>query len=201
MNIGTYSYEEYIRLVTSFHGSAAPGLLIGGFIVDLALKNLPDGEFFDAICETPVCLPDAVQLLTPCTVGNGWLKILDFGRFAVTLYEKKGGAGTRVFLDLEKLKSWQEAYSWFLKLKSKKEQDYDLLVSQIKQAGHDMLGMESVRVEPVKLERKRMGAVAVCPECGEAYPVKDGALCKSCAGESPYLTSAALKAGGAASHR
>ncbi len=106
MNIGTYSYEEYQQLVVSFHGAAAPGLLIGGFMVDLAQKNIPDGEFFDAICETPVCLPDAVQLLTPCTIGNGWLTILNFGKFAVSLYDKKSGSGIRVYLDMEKLKNW-----------------------------------------------------------------------------------------------
>ena len=49
MKIGSYSYDEYIHLVKSFHGSLAPGLIIGGFIVDTALKNLPPGEFFDAI--------------------------------------------------------------------------------------------------------------------------------------------------------
>ena len=78
MNICTYSYEEYLHLVKSFHGNLAPGLIIGGFIVDLAMKNLPEGEFFDAVCETPVCLPDAVQILTPCTIGNGWLSIVNF---------------------------------------------------------------------------------------------------------------------------
>ena len=41
MNICTYSYEEYLQLVKSFHGNLAPGLIIGGFIVDLAMKNLP----------------------------------------------------------------------------------------------------------------------------------------------------------------
>jgi formylmethanofuran dehydrogenase subunit E len=63
MNICTYSYEEYLQLVKSFHGSLAPGLIIGGFIVDLALKHLPEGEFFDALCEAPICLPDAVQIM------------------------------------------------------------------------------------------------------------------------------------------
>ena len=187
MKIGTYSYEEYVQLVTSFHGSLAPGLLIGGFIVDLALKSLPEGEFFDAICETPVCLPDAVQLLTPCTVGNGWVKILEFGRFAVTLYEKQGGEGVRVYLDSEKLKNWPEVYSWFFKLKTKKEQDYDLLISQIKESGHGMLSMQRVKVDPESLSRKKAGPSAICPSCGEAYPVKHGAQCRSCAGESPYL--------------
>jgi len=45
MNICTYSYEEYLHLVKSFHGNLAPGLIIGGFMVDLAMKNLPEGEF------------------------------------------------------------------------------------------------------------------------------------------------------------
>ena len=46
MSISDYSFEEYIEMVKSFHGHVAPGLVIGGFMVDLALKNLPEGEFF-----------------------------------------------------------------------------------------------------------------------------------------------------------
>ena len=187
MNIGTYTYEEYVQRVKSFHGSLAPGLLIGGFIVDLALKNLPKGEFFDAICETPVCLPDAVQLLTPCTIGNGWLTVLDFGRFAVTLYEKTGGEGIRVYLDMEKLKAFSEVNAWFLKLKTKKEQNFQLLIDQIEEAGHGLLSMQCVWVVPETLQRKRIGAVAACPNCGEAYPVNHGNVCKACQGESPYV--------------
>ena len=187
MKIGTYSYEEYVQAVTSFHGNAAPGLLIGGFIVDLALKNLPEGEFFDAICETPVCLPDAVQLLTPCTIGNGWVKVLEFGKFAVTLYDKKSGEGIRVYLDMEKVKNWSELNSWFLKLKPKKEQDGELLLSQIKEAGHSILSMQRVKVDPESLSRKKAGPSAICPDCGESYPAKHGPTCRACAGESPYI--------------
>jgi len=192
MNIGTYSYEEYQQLVVSFHGAAAPGLLIGGFMVDLAQKNLPEGEFFDAICETPVCLPDAVQLLTPCTIGNGWLTVLNFGKFAVTLFEKSTGAGVRVYLDMEKLKNWSEVNSWFLKLKTKKEQDSDLLFSQIKDSGHSILSVQHVKVVPEQVTRKRMGPSAICPVCGEAYPKKHGDKCLSCNGESPYVEIASL---------
>jgi formylmethanofuran dehydrogenase subunit E len=187
MNIGSYSYEEYVHLVKSFHGSAAPGLLIGGFIVDLAQKNLPKGEFFDAICETAVCLPDAVQLLTPCTTGNGWMTIYDSGRFAVTLFEKFNGEGVRVYLDTAKLENWQEIKGWYLKLKTKKEQDYQLLMDQIKEAGHGLLSIQRVRVVPENLRRKKMGPVAICPACNEIYPVRDGDRCKCCQGRGPFV--------------
>ena len=186
MNICTYSYEEYLHLVKSFHGNLAPGLIIGGFIVDLAMKNLPEGEFFDAVCETPVCLPDAVQILTPCTIGNGWLSIVPFGKFAVTLYEKYSGRGVRVYLDMEKLKAWPEISDWYLKKKKKSEQDADLLLTQIKEAGHGLFGIQHLQVDPEKVRRKKMGPVAVCPVCGEAYPTRDGEKCRSCQGETPY---------------
>ncbi len=39
MNIGSYSVEDYMHLVKSFHGNIAPGLIIGGFMVDLAMKE------------------------------------------------------------------------------------------------------------------------------------------------------------------
>jgi len=186
MNIGSYSYEEYVHLVKSFHGNLAPGLLIGGFMVDLALRELPEGELFDAMCETPVCLPDAVQILTPCTIGNGWLKIVNFGRFALALYEKNQGQGIRVYLDSARLEPWQEIKNWFFKLKSKKEQDLQLLLDQIKDAGHDILSLQKVHLHPQFLKKRSLGPTAICTLCGEAYPAKDGSSCLACQGETPY---------------
>ena len=135
MKIGSYSYDEYLQLVKSFHGHIAPGLIIGGFMVDLALRRLPEGVLFDAISETRACLPDAVQLLTPCTIGNGWLKVVNLGRYAVNLYDKYEGAGVRVWMDAAKVADWPEIKSWYLKLKPKAEQDKDLLMEQIREAG------------------------------------------------------------------
>lgn len=186
MNICAYSYEEYVNLVKSFHGTLAPGLLIGGFMVDLAMKHLPEGELFDAICETHACLPDAIQILTPCTIGNGWLSIAPFGKFAVTLYEKYTGKGVRVFLDIKKLEAWPEVRDWYLKKKKKRDQDSDLLMTQIKAAGHSLLGIQQVLVAPEKVRRKKMGPSGICPVCGEAYPIRDGYQCRSCQGDAPY---------------
>jgi formylmethanofuran dehydrogenase subunit E len=187
MQIGPYSHDEYLRVVKSFHGHLAPGLVVVGNIVDLALKNLPPGQFFDALCETSACLPDAVQLLTPCTIGNGCLKIVDMGRFAVTLFEKERGEGIRVYLDLRKLTVWPEFHAWYFKLKSKKEQNFDELMDEIKTAGADVLSMQHVKVKPEYTIKRKLGKTAQCPSCGESYPLRDGDACMACQGFSPYV--------------
>ncbi len=186
-DIGTYSYDEFVNMVESFHGHLAPGLVIGGFMVDKALKNLPEGEFFDAICETRACLPDAIQLLTPCTIGNGWLKVMNMGRYALTLYEKFGGEGIRIFVDPDKLGKWPEVNSWFFKLKPKKEQDFQLLMDQIKAAGADYCSLQQVNIKPEFIRQKGRGGFAVCAVCNESYPKKHGGICRGCQGEAPYI--------------
>ncbi|MCX5847697.1 MAG: FmdE family protein, partial [Deltaproteobacteria bacterium] len=187
MNIGPYTVEEYKNLVKSFHGYVAPGLMIGGYMVDHALNHLPEGDFFDAVCETRACLPDAVQLLTPCTIGNGWLKILDLGRYALTLYEKYGGKGVRVYLDVCKLDEWPNIKNWFLKLKPKDQQDTNALLEEIGEAQTTILGMEEVEVRFDHQDKKHKDIIAICPACGEAYRAMSQGLCKACRGEVVYL--------------
>ncbi|MEN6438595.1 MAG: FmdE family protein [Syntrophobacter sp.] len=186
MKIGSYSYDDYLELVRSFHGNLAPGLVVGGFMVELALRNIPEGVLFDAVCETPKCLPDAVQLLTPCTVGNGWLKIVNLGRYALSLYDKYQGKGIRIFLDPVKLREWPEIEAWLYKTKKKSEQDKDVLLAQIKEAGPGICGIQTVNIQPRYLGKKSRGTIADCSLCGEPYPSADGSICRACQGEAPY---------------
>ncbi len=187
MNIGPHSYDEFVSIVKTFHGYQAPGVLIGGLMVDLALRNLPEGEFFDAVCETSKCLPDAIQLLTPNTIGNGWLKIVNFGRYALSFYEKYNGVGVRVFLDPKKLEDWSEIRTWFFKLKPKKEQDSKLLQDQIRDAESSIYSLHHVQLKSQFIKKKSRGGFDVCPLCEEAYPHADGGICRACQGESPYM--------------
>jgi formylmethanofuran dehydrogenase subunit E len=187
MNIGKYTYDEYIETVRSFHGSIAPGMIAGGIMVDIAQKNLPEGEFFDVICETAKCLPDAVQLLTPCTIGNGWLKIVNTSRYAMTFYNKYTGKGIRVYLDAEKLDDWPELRSWFLRQKPKHEQDLHLILEQFRGAGATIYGTQRVQVSPEFIQgTKKHHAIAICPSCHEAYSSDLGAVCPACQGKTPY---------------
>ncbi len=188
MKIGQYTYEAFLEEVKSFHGSIAPGIIAGGIMVDIAQKNLPEGEFFDVICETAKCLPDAVQLLTPCTIGNGWLRIVNTSRYAMTFYNKYTGDGIRVYLDAEKLEKWPELRSWFLREKPKHEQDLDLIIKQFHDAGATIFSTQRVRVSPEFLEgtKKKHETIAICPSCNEAYNSSLGDVCPACRGEVPY---------------
>ncbi len=182
-----FDIEEYIQRVRSFHSYEAPGVIIGGFMVHKAREQMPEGTLFNALCETAKCLPDAVQLLTPCTTGNGRLRIIESGRFALSLYDKHSGNGFRVFIDPGKLKDWPEINAWFFKLKPKKEQNEALLLDQIKEAGGTLCGTFPVQVDPQLLQKKKAGNRTICPSCGESYPALDGTLCRACQGESPYI--------------
>ena len=201
MDIDRYTFEEFKQLAVSFHGYAAPGLLLGGYMVALAKRHMPEGTLFEAIAETRKCLPDAVQLLSLCSMGNNWVKVRDFGRYAVTLYDKYTGKGVRVSVSPEKLKAWPEYYAWLMKLKPKKEQDEALLLQEIEEAGDSVCVVKNVTVRRELLGKRNTGTVAVCPVCGEGYPVADGPVCRGCQGED-YFTAdapqAALSAAGPA---
>lgn len=88
------SYNDFLIRVEEFHGYRSPGILLGGIMVENALREL--GSTTNAVTETVVCLPDAVQLLTPFFIGNGFLQILDWGKFALTAYDRTTLKGVRV---------------------------------------------------------------------------------------------------------
>jgi formylmethanofuran dehydrogenase subunit E len=181
-NIRSYSFEEYVRMVIPFHGSPAPGVLIGGYMVDLAYRHIPEGKLYNVICETAKCLPDAVQLLTPCSIGNQWLKIIDVGRYALTFYEKHSGTGVRVYLDWSLLDRWPHIKGWYLKTAAKNEQDKDLILREIKEAGADCCGIENVNVIIDTRTKPKSSSISICPSCEEAYRTADGAICPACRG-------------------
>jgi formylmethanofuran dehydrogenase subunit E len=195
--ICSYTFDEFAAMVTSFHGAAAPGVIIGGFMVELAYRTLPGNGLYNVVCETAKCLPDAVQLLTPCSTGNRRLTIIDTGRYSLTFYEKRTGEGIRVYLDYKRCEPWCEIRDWYLKLKPKQMQDGKLLFAQIREAGVGLFGTEEVLVDLTSrlLVKKASGAIALCPSCDEAYRASDGALCPACRGMLPYVSKAADRKG------
>lgn len=186
MRIGPHTFQEFKDMAAAFHGYPAPGLLIGGYMVEMAKAALPPDILFEAVVESKKCLPDAVQLLTLCSTGNGWMKIVNLGRYAVALFDKHSGKGVRVSVDLDALEAWPQIRGWFMKLVPKQEQDTNELFREIEAAGDSILRLEKITVQPRLLGHSHMARIEACPVCREAYPVSDGAICRGCQGEAPY---------------
>lgn len=172
-------------MIEEFHGWKAPALVIGGFMVDWAQELIGTDVEVDAFVETCHCLPDAVQLLTHCTYGNGWMKVVDWDKFALTLYNKKTLVGYRIWLDLEKTRSFPNIYNWYMRLVPKKSLPNEALLDNIIAAGRSMLSNSPVRVTQMH-GKKEKGEIEVCTGCGEAYPLKQGGQCLACQGKGYY---------------
>lgn len=186
MMIVSYTFEEYLQKVRLFHGNTAPGVVLGGIMVDAARRQLPANILFDAISETGKCLPDSIQLLTPCTIGNGWMRIINIGRFALCLYDKTNGDGIRVTVDPEKLAAYPDINNWFFILKPKKEQSKERILSAIEHSGQAILGISRVKVDINALSSGFEEKYAICGNCRESYPVNSRGLCLVCQGNSYY---------------
>lgn len=96
-------------------------------------------------------------MLTPCTVGNGWLRIFNFGIYALSLYDKFTGQGVRVRLDVDKLERWPHTRIWLLKEKPKSEQEPDLLRAEMAASAADMLSISKVQIRPGTSEAQGQG--------------------------------------------
>jgi formylmethanofuran dehydrogenase subunit E len=186
--------KYYLFRCIAFHTFPAPGLLIGAFMVDYALELLGTDADTDqklyAVCETQKCAPDALQVIAHCTYGNNRLRIVDLGRFALTVNKASDGnlaEGVRVYVDSGKLSRFPIIHSWFTN-----SPDFDKktmtnpLFDEIFSAGRKILSEERVRV---KVEGKRAWTSVTCPKCGEMVPdysLGSDGLCAACGAAGYY---------------
>lgn len=182
--------QEILRL-TEFHTYPAPGVLIGAFMVDYAMELLgvTKGQKLYGVCETPKCLPDALQVLSHITIGNNRLKIVPIGIFAITMNlpsEDANADAVRVYADLEKLKKYTTVDIWYANSPSfDKKTMKGQLFDEIFRAGRNILSFEQVRV-PVK--KKKKWSPVTCPRCGETVPdyLIEGDHCGACGSMKYY---------------
>ena len=192
MLLGSHTHDEFMDLATTFHGYPAPGIIIGAYMTEFAKEHvkpmLDDHGLYNAISETGQCLPDAIQMLTPCTVGNSWLKICDNGRYAMSLFNKYNGAGVRVYLDINKLDAYPTIKEWLMKLRPKREQNTALLQEEIRQAKTAILSVQEIQAKDEFFGKHGKGGIATCALCGEPIPSRNGLICDACNGNTPYVS-------------
>jgi len=160
-------------------------------MVDYARELLgvtPDQRLY-GVCETPKCLPDALQVMAHCTTGNNRLRVVPIGKFAITLNAQTEGAVTeavRVYVDNEKLKKYPMIDSWFANSPAyDKHTMSDRLEEDIFSAGRKILSSERVRVS---VEKKKKWRPVICLRCGESVPdyLIEGDHCGACGSMKYY---------------
>lgn len=177
--------DEFLIMAEEFHGHVSPGVVTGAFLVDAAQRELGHSLYLNAVTETVVCLPDAVQLLTPCTMGNGFLQVLDWGKFAVTLYDRESLDGARAWVDLEAAAANPVVASWFVRKPGDQKMDKDPVVQELLTYGPRLVRCQAVRMNRA-LKSKGKVLTAACPSCGESYPLRFGDKCLACQGQAYY---------------
>jgi len=165
--------KDYLNRVVTFHDSPAPGVLIGSFMVDYALDLLgvAPGEKIFAMCETPKCAPDALQVIANITTGNNRLRIIPIGKFAMTVNTATANPtaeSVRVYIDPEKLKQYPVIDLWYANDPKFVSSTMDIpLQEAIFRAGRNILSFERVRVN---VPPKRKWKSVTCPCCGDTVP-------------------------------
>lgn len=183
--------QGYIRRCVDFHTFPAAGLLIAAFMVDIALEKLEarPGDKLYAVSETHKCAPDALQVIIHATMGNHRLRLVDTGRFAVTINKHSEGTtadGVRVSIDAERVKKYPALNLWYTNdPRFKGGVDSPKLQEEIFCAGRDILAWEPVRV---RFTPKKKWESKTCPACGEMVPADtlEGGVCRGCGSMAYY---------------
>ncbi|MCB2190797.1 MAG: hypothetical protein KQI62_04485 [Deltaproteobacteria bacterium] len=179
------SRQDFLVKLEEFHGHISPGTVMGGFLLDAAWNILGDTPYINVVVETTVCLPDSVQALTPCTMGNGFLQMLDWGKFALTMYDRMSLQGARAWVSAQGIEDYPLVAGWYLRRPEGKGVEKTRVVQEIMEGGHGLVQSRAVTMKAPLKDQEHVPTIA-CPSCGEYYPSRQGGLCPSCAGQAYY---------------
>ncbi len=171
-----------VKKLIPFHGYLSTGAFIGLQMLQIARKllDIKEGDKVYVTCETFNCLPDPFQIVCGCTVGNKGMKILDYGKMAMTI--NKAGEpgqevvkGVRIFLDPQKTANYPVFHAWYM---NERKVSHEEALSELIMAGEDVYTWKFVDV-PVPVKAKK--DVAICKICGESYiKIDDEDICQGC---------------------
>jgi formylmethanofuran dehydrogenase subunit E len=182
---------HYIRLAAK-DGHTRSGMILGIRLVLLGLQELaivdPAEHHHDLVIyvETDRCLPDAVELVTGCRLGNRALKFQDMGKMAAVFLDRRSSRAVRV---AAKESGHQNAREMFTAL----EKEEALQAGYRALPDEDLFAKQAVRVALPPEDVPGYWALRVlCDGCGEGIAfgresvVDQRTLCRSCAGKSYY---------------
>jgi len=189
---------EIMRTLDQFIADAAKdgetrsGIILGIRMALRALKELgiedisQERRRLAVFVEIDRCLPDAIQIVTGCRLGNRTLKFRDFGKMAATFVDLRTNRAMRIAA-LDGVRQKAAA------LPSEKQKEDTLRHEYRMRPDEELFQCDWVRVtlSPEELPGARRDRVP-CAECGEwiglgRQVVHAGkTMCRYCAGEAYY---------------
>jgi len=174
-------------------GETRSGIILG---IRMALRALQELGIEDidqerrrlvVFVELDRCLPDAIQLVTGCRLGNRTLKLCNFGKMAATFVDLRTNRAIRIT-------ALESMHQRGAELPSASEKEEMLRREYRTRSDEELFRYEWVRVNllPEDLPEARRARV-LCAECGEWIGLgreilrADRTLCRSCAGEGYYV--------------
>jgi formylmethanofuran dehydrogenase subunit E len=183
--------EHYIRLAAK-DGHTRSGMILGIRLALLGLRELaiadPAEHHRDLVIyvETDRCLPDAVELVTGCRLGNRALKFQDMGKMAAVFLDRQSNRAVRV---AAKESGHQHAQEMFAAL----EKEEALQAGYRALPDDELFAKRSVRVALAPEDVPGYWAPRVlCDGCGEGIAfgresvAGQRTLCHACAGQRYY---------------
>ena len=185
------TFEEYLRLASE-DGPPRSGIILGMRMALLGLRELglqnPE-EVHDhliVVVETDRCLPDAVELVTGCRLGNRKLKLRDMGKMAATMLDITSKQAIR-------LAAREDANQRALEMFPHLDKDGALGKAYCTLSDENLFTRKFVRVELAPEDMPGYQGLRVpCAKCGESIAFGrqilkgESAICRSCAGESYF---------------
>jgi formylmethanofuran dehydrogenase subunit E len=186
------SLVDWFDKCIDFHTYPAPGILIGVYMVDYALSllNAKPTDRLYAVSESIKCLPDALQVITHCTIGNHRLRIVPIGRFAISMNPfstEIAAEGVRISMNPATLTDTPALEAWFANTpsfdgKTMKKQ----VVDEILKKGRGMLSWEKVRIPIVLKEKWKTEICSLCGEPVPSYMIEENGICSGCGSMKYY---------------
>ncbi len=178
------TWQEDLEKAVAYHGHLCGGQIIG---VRMARKGLEllglSGKWGEELRDLVVfleadrCMADAAYAVTGVTIGRRRVKVVPYGKTAMSFLDLNTGRAVRVSA----------------RRTERPGPDVDLVAFWSRYRDEDMLQWQEVKIELAETELPgKPVATTVCQGCGEEVMdrrevVKDGrTLCRACAGEAYY---------------
>jgi formylmethanofuran dehydrogenase subunit E len=95
-------FDYFVKKVNDFHGHICTGIVLGTRMTLAAMRYLgidpyqsKEKRHIIVYAEVDRCMTDAVIVVTGCSPGRRTLKLVDYGKFAMTLIDQDTGKAVR----------------------------------------------------------------------------------------------------------